>query len=85
VSSLQSQYAKSRVRLLKEANGAADAARVNTTHEATVVANRFNVSRKKRAASEYAELAVYLLAQYSPEVAYYITVALNERFEPQVG
>lgn len=85
MSSLQSQYAASQARLLKQADSAADAARLDTAHEAGVLADRFKVSRKKRVASEYAELAAYLSAHYPPEVAYYIAVDLNERFEPRLG
>lgn len=85
MSSLQAHYAASRARLLDRANSAADAARVNVRHEADALADRFQVSRKMRAASEYTALATYLLAHYPPEVAYFVAVELNEQFEQRLG
>lgn len=82
---LQSRYAASQTRLLERATRDAAAASVDSTHEAKVLAERFGVSRKKRSASEYTEVASYLLSKYTPEVAYFIAVELTEQFEPRLG
>jgi hypothetical protein len=58
---------------------------MNARHEANALAGRFQVSQRRRAASEYTALAAYLLAHYPPEVAYFVAVELNEQFEQQLG
>jgi hypothetical protein len=70
---------------LKRATRAAAAAGVDATHEANVLAERFGVSRKKRCASEYTDVASYLLTHYPPEVAYFVAVDLTEEFELRLG
>jgi hypothetical protein len=54
-------------------------------YEAAVLAERFDVSGKKRAASQYVDVASYLLSHYPPEVAYLIAVEITEQFEPRLG
>ncbi len=85
MASLQSRYAASRARLIERATGAAVAAGVDTTREVSVQAERFGVSRKKRAASEYTDFATYLLTHYPPELAYFMAVELDKQFEPRLG
>ena len=58
---------------------------LNLAQEAISLISRFNMSRKKRAGSEYVEVAEYLLNQYPSEVAYFISVAINEYLEPSLG
>jgi len=85
VQKLQARYATLRTRLSERAARVAAAAGVDPTREANVLAARFGVSRRKRSASEYADLASYLLTNYPPDVAYFVVVELNEQFEPLLG
>jgi hypothetical protein len=82
---LQSRYSASQTRLLERATRAASAAGVDATREANVLAERFSVSRKKRSASEYTDIATYLLSSHTPEVAYFVAVKLNKQLEPRLG
>jgi hypothetical protein len=82
---LQSRYAASQTLLLEGATRATASTGVDVTSEAYILADRFAVSRKKRSASEYTEVATYLLSNYAPEVAYFIAVELNKQFEPRLG
>ena len=82
---LQARYATSHIRLFEGATRAAAATGVDTTREAIVLAERFGVSRMKRSASDYREVASYLLNTYAPEMAYFVAVKLNEQFEPRLG
>ena len=83
--SLQPRYVASQTRLTNQATRAAADADVDFTREAIALAQRFDVSRKKRSASEYADMASYLLSKHTPEVAYFIAVELTEQFEPRLG
>jgi hypothetical protein len=58
---------------------------VDTTREATALAQRFELTRKKRSASEYSDVARNLLSNHTPEVAYFVAVELTEQFEPRLG
>mgnify|MGYP006295646361 CR=1 FL=1 len=86
---LQSRYAASQNRLLEQATRAAAEAGIDTasqiTREAIVLAQRFDIGRKKRSASEYADIASYLLSNYTPEVAYFVAAELTKQFEPKLG
>lgn len=82
---LQSRYAASQTRLLERATRASASADVDATREAIALAQRFEVARKKRSASEYADVASYLLSNHAPEVAYFVAVGLTEQFEPRLG
>ena len=82
---LQSRYAASQTRLLERATKAAAAAGVDATREAIALAQRFEVARKKRSASEYADVVSYLLSNHMSEVAYFVAVELTEQFEPRLG
>jgi hypothetical protein len=82
---LQSRYAASKTRLKERAIAASAEAGVDVTQEANVMAERFGVSRKKRAVSEYTDVARYLLNNYPSELAYFVAVELNEKFEPRLG
>lgn len=82
---IQVRYKASQSRLLERFGRASAAKGVDTTHEANMLAKRFGVSRKKRSASEYTDIASYLLSHYPSEVAYFIAVEINEHFEPRLG
>ena len=82
---LQARYASSQTRLLERFAKASAEAGVDATHEAKVLAERFGVSRKKRAASEYTDVVGYLLSHYPSEVAYFVAVEINEQLEPRLG
>jgi hypothetical protein len=82
---LQARYATLTTRLSERANRVAAAAAVDPAREASVLAVRFGVSRRKRSASEYTDLASYLLSNYTPDVAYFVVVELNEQYEPRLG
>jgi hypothetical protein len=58
---------------------------LNPTHEANLLVGRFAVIRKKRAASEYTDVACYLVTHYPSEVAYFVAVELTEQLEPRLG
>ncbi len=80
---LQAQYRASQRRLEEQLAKAAE--NLNLVKEAASLAKRFDLSRKKREGSEYADVADYLLNHYPSEVAYFVAVELNERFEPRLG
>jgi len=82
---LQPWYATSQTRLLEQATRTAAVAGVDVTREAIILAKRFGVSRKKRSASEYTDVAGHLLSNYTPEVAYFVAVELDILFEPRLG
>ncbi|MBN1569126.1 MAG: hypothetical protein JXA73_14850 [Acidobacteria bacterium] len=82
---LQSRYAASQTRLLERATKAVAARGMDSTREAVSLAQRFDVARKKRYASEYADVASYLLSNHAPEVAYLVAVELTEQLEPRLG
>jgi hypothetical protein len=82
---LQPRYAASQTRLLNRATRALAAAGVDATREAIALAHRFEIARKKRSASEYADVARHLLSNYTPEVAYFIAVEITEQLEPRLG
>lgn len=82
---LQARYAASRTHLLERSARAAATAGVDVAYEASELAERFGLSRKKRAASEYTDVANYLLSHYPPELAYFVAVEINDQFEPRLG
>jgi hypothetical protein len=82
---LQARYSALRARLGRMFATAITEAGVDTTHEAALLAERFGVSRKKRATSQYADLTSHLLSHYPSEVAYFIAVEINEQFESRLG
>jgi hypothetical protein len=80
---LQARYASSQRRLEERFAKAAEG--LNVTQEAASLTRRFDLSRKKRAGSEYAEVAEHLVNHYPPEVAYFVAVAITEQLEPRLG
>jgi hypothetical protein len=82
---LQAQYAASGTRLAKRLETATAASGVDISHEANALAERFGVIRKKRAPSQYVDIARHLLEYYQPEVGYFIAVEINEQFESRLG
>jgi hypothetical protein len=83
--SLQSRYEKLQTRLMERANQELSAADAETTRAATLLIERFNVLQKKRSASDYMDVASYLLSNYSPVLAYFIATELDEKLEPRLG
>ena len=79
----QARYTASQRRLEERFAKAAEG--LNVAQEAASLTRRFDLSRKKRAGSEYAEVAEYLLNHYPSEVAYFVAVEINEHLEPRLG
>jgi hypothetical protein len=82
---LQARYAASGTRLDKRLSAAKAASGVDISREANELAERFAVFRKKRAPSQYADIARHLLEHYPAEVGYFIAVEINEQFESSLG
>ncbi len=80
---LQPRYEASQRRLKEQSSEAASG--LDLAGEADSLAQRFDLARRKRSASEYAEVADYLLNRYPPELAYFVSVQINEQLEPRLG
>lgn len=80
---LQARYNASQRRLEERFTEAAEG--LDAAQEAASLTRRFDLSRKKRAASEYTEVAEHLLSHYASEVAYFVAVQINEHLEPRLG
>lgn len=80
---LQARYRASQRRLDERFAKAAE--NLNLANEAAWLANFVGLLRKKRAGTEYADVADYLLNHYPSEVAYFVAVELTEQFEPRLG
>ncbi len=83
MNTLQKKYSEMRTCLAERV--ARQPAFQEFTREAMAVAGRFHILQKRRAASEYTDLATYLMTTYSPEVAYFIAVAIDHRFAARLG
>lgn len=84
-SRLQDRYSAAWRRLKERVAAGSAAAGVNPLAEAISVAHAFEIARKRRAASEYMEVADYLLRQFAPEVAYSVAIEIDEQFEGRLG
>lgn len=82
---LQARYAAAQRRLDERFAAAAAAAGVDAAAEAAMLAERFEVRRRKRAPDEYAELSAELLSRYEPELAYLIAAAIHDQYEQRLG